>query len=187
MLISKIVDAAKEFSFDMIGSFDGGLLWKHTLLVQKISKRLAKQTKGCNKEALSVACYLHDLGIPKHKDTHAEFGVEIAKTFFKTSHQVSESFKQIVFDAILNHGSGKHPKTKEGLILSSADKMSFFDDANIVAISYKLSKIEDSLQKMAEKMIAKFEKKYAAIPLELGKQIVVKKYKEVKGLFSSFL
>lgn len=174
---------AKEFSKEKIDDYNEGSLWEHTLLVLKISLKLADRIKGTNKEAVSIGCYLHDIGIPEDKDNHPLLAKQYAESFFE-NRIVSEPFKQIVFDIILNHGTLGVPKTKEGKIVSSADKMSIFDDKNILKMVYQASKKIDSFKELSTYFLAKFDKKFKAIPLDLGKQMIVKKYKQSKSVFS---
>ena len=93
-------------------------IFNHVEAVVETSKLLAKYTEA-DVKTLEIAGWVHDIGKSADREPHAEESLKILeKDFF-----VSEILK----DCILNHGYLKHPKTIEGKILQSADKISILD------------------------------------------------------------
>jgi putative nucleotidyltransferase with HDIG domain len=99
----------------------------HTKAVVKTAKLLAKGTDA-DFELLEIAGWLHDIGKAAADDNHAEAGVRI----LEENYEVDETLR----DCILNHGVKKEPKTLEGNILRTADKVSLID-SNILPIFLK--------------------------------------------------
>lgn len=176
-----IVEHAKQFARQKLNDS----LWRHSCNVLEISLILAKkESVSIDEDALAVGCYLHDIGIPSDQKNHPIKGKEIAKDFFGKN-PMPEQFTKTVYDIILHHGSGEKPMTTEGLLACSADKISLFDGYNMMRLLFTLSKELETQEAVAQKLLAKIEKKYHAIPLQSGKELARNDYEHYKRLFSS--
>lgn len=115
----------------------------HTQLVLKYSFKIAKG-REVNKDALSAACWLHDMGRFIDDKNHRIAGLRVAQKFFEKYEITSPTFKAIVNDCIKNHSTDGKPKTIEGKIIKEADRLALIDIRYIRKASkiYKVSSKE---------------------------------------------
>lgn len=96
----------------------------HTLKVVQAVKIICKGRK-LDKKTLEICAWLHDIGyssgnLNNRDPAHPENSIKI---LMNEGYEVTDKIK----DCILNHGSNKHPKTKEGKILQIAVKFNIID------------------------------------------------------------
>ncbi len=96
----------------------------HTLKVVQAVKIISKNKK-LDEETLEICAWLHDIGysmgnLPNRDPNHAENSIRI---LIDNGFEVTDKIK----DCILNHGSNRNPKTKEGKILQIAVKFNIID------------------------------------------------------------
>jgi len=77
-----------------------------------------------DKDIFKIAGWLHDVAKVKSDKNHSKESAKIAKKFLKD--KIDDDKLKIILDCIANHGKKDHPKTKEGKIIQSADKLAIF-------------------------------------------------------------
>ncbi len=82
---------------------------------------------GYNEEIIQcgkIAALLHDIGCVQGKKDHAINGYSMAKEYLKDK-DLSEEYKEIILDAIIDHSNGNNIKNIIGASLVIADKLDF--------------------------------------------------------------
>ncbi len=122
----------------------------HSQSIIEILKILTKNKK-VNKKKLFALAWVHDIGKIISEQNHAQLSIEILKKDFYLD--------AIDIDCILNHGSSKNPKTKEGKIFRYADGLSMFTP---LAINFRFfAEAKEGLEfEEIIKRIEMFYKKY---------------------------
>ena len=92
------------------------------------SKYVARASLDINpkidRNIISIAGWFHDIAKIKSDREHAKRSAKIAEKFLKG--KIENIKLKIILDCIENHGTKDKPKTKEGKIFQSADKLAIF-------------------------------------------------------------
>jgi putative nucleotidyltransferase with HDIG domain len=112
----------------------------HTKAVVETALILSEE-KNVDKNALEIACWLHDIGQVIERKDHAQHSLEILE-------REGFNLNPIIADCILNHGNKGNPLTDEGKIIKIADKVSTLHPEIIKTLKkYTLNKnIEEKLK-----------------------------------------
>jgi len=118
----------KAFAMKCFSHTRGSHDWEHTQRVYELCMHIGEVEKA-DKEVLTVAAYLHDVGRPHQDESkgmvcHAEKGAELAGALLE-KYPISDERKSHVIDCIRTHRfrGNCRPETVEAKVLFDADKL----------------------------------------------------------------
>ncbi len=121
----------------------------HSESIIEILKILTKNKK-VNTDKLFALAWVHDIGKIVSEENHARLSLEILKKDFYLD--------EIDIDCILNHGSSKNPKTKEGKLFRYADGLSLFTNKAINFKFFAEAKEGSTFEEIKERIKKAYEK-----------------------------
>ncbi len=117
------IKSSEQFAKQLFGKVksakDKEIFLAHMKQVRETALILAEKRK-VDRKTLVIAANLHDIGRTISSEDHAFHSVNILK---KSGFRVDSKLE----DCILNHGSSKKPKTVEGKIIKTADKLCWIE------------------------------------------------------------
>jgi len=121
--INEIIENTKKMFSSARGSHD----WDHTERVLKLALHIGEK-EGADKEILSIAAILHDIGRTEEENhgkiCHAEQGALMAETLLREYDMDEENIKKIIHCIETHRFRGcKVPQSLEAKILYDADKL----------------------------------------------------------------
>jgi putative nucleotidyltransferase with HDIG domain len=160
----------------------------HVLIVANSAQRLA-QKYGANKELSEVAALLHDIAdvkMARVSPDHEEASLEIAKQIMMEAGYMPEEITLVVDDAIRYHSchGDDRPKSKEGLILASADSLAHLQTDFYIYATWAFGKTR-SLTELKEWALQKIERDLNnKISFDDEREAARADYDMIKELFS---
>jgi putative nucleotidyltransferase with HDIG domain len=137
------------------------LYLNHVVIVTNNAKLVAER-EGANVELSQVAALLHDIADIKMKRDNPEHEVEslqIARQLMKEHGYTEQEVALIVDDAIRYHScyGDERPKSKEGLVLATADSLAHLQTDFYLYATWAMSK-SDSLEDIKGWALKKIER-----------------------------
>ncbi len=160
----------------------------HVLIVAKSAQDLAKKY-GASEELSEVAALLHDIADAKMKRVnpeHEETSLEIARQITTEAGFTSEEIALVVDDAIRYHSchGDERPKSKEGLILATADSLAHLQTDFYVHAAWVFGK-DRSLEVLKAWALKKIERDLnSKISFDDERESARADYNMIKELFS---
>jgi putative nucleotidyltransferase with HDIG domain len=160
----------------------------HVLVVAAGAKKLA-QKYGANTELAEVAALLHDIADYKMKRedvTHEEESLKIARELMTEFGYTADETKLTVDDAVRYHSchGDQRPKSKEGLVLATADSLAHLKTDFYVFVPWALGR-ESTLQEVKDWVLKKIDRDlYNKISFDEEREDARPDYETVKRLFS---
>jgi HD superfamily phosphohydrolase YqeK len=112
--------------------------WSHILkVINTVETVLTKL--DCNVDIVEcgkIAALLHDIGCIKGKENHAFVSYNMANEYLSDK-DISDEYKKIILDAIIDHSEGKHLTSIVGAVLVFADKIDY-DRDRLAPIGYEI-------------------------------------------------
>ncbi|HVU59354.1 MAG TPA: HD domain-containing protein [Candidatus Saccharimonadales bacterium] len=160
----------------------------HVLVVAKNAHELAKKY-GANEELSEVAALLHDIAdveMARSDSAHEERSLAIAKEVMAEADYTDDEIALVVDDAIRYHSchGDERPKSKEGLILATADSLAHLQTDFYIYATWAFGKTR-SLEELKEWSLKKIERDLNnKISFEDEREAARADYEMIKELFS---
>lgn len=160
----------------------------HVLLVAKTAHELAEKY-GASEELSEVAALLHDIAdveMARASAGHEERSLAIAKEVMLGAGYTSGEIALVVDDAIRYHSchGDERPKSKEGLILATADSLAHLQTDFYIYATWAFGKTR-SLEELKDWTLNKIDKDLNnKIYFEDEREAVRSDYEMIKELFS---
>jgi len=112
--------------------------WSHVLNVINTVETVMKKLNYSSEmiECGKIAALLHDIGCIKGKKNHATESYNIAIKYL-TSVDISNEYKKMILDAIVDHSEGNNITSIVGAVLIFADKIDY-DRKRIMPLGYSI-------------------------------------------------
>lgn len=160
----------------------------HVLVVAKNARELAIKY-GASEELSEVAALLHDIAdvrMARINPDHEETSLDIARQIMTEAGFANDEISLVVDDAIRYHSchGDERPKSKEGLILATADSLTHLQTDFYIYATWAFGK-DRSLEELKEWALKKIERDlYSKISFEEERQEATADYDMIKNLFS---
>lgn len=117
--------------------------WSH---VRNVTNTLANLMTmlNCSEDMIEcgkIAALLHDIGCIYGKENHATNSYNIAKEYLKNK-DISEEYKNIILDAIIDHSEGKNLNNIINPILTFADKIDY-SKSRLTSLGYEIENFNE--------------------------------------------
>ncbi len=161
----------------------------HVLVVANKAKQLAEQ-QGADVELSQVAALLHDIADYKMKrddPKHETASLHTARELMKASGYSEQEIALVVDDAIRYHSchGDKRPKSKEGLVLATADSLAHLQTGFYVFAGWLFGKDGRSLEDLKTWVLQKIERDLRnKIAFDDVREMARPDYERIKSLYS---
>ena len=160
----------------------------HVLVVAKSAQRLA-QKYGADEVLSEAAALLHDIAdvkMARANDAHEEESLEIARQIMIEAGFSPGEVSLVVDDAVRYHSchGDERPKSKEGLVLATADSLAHLQTDFYVYAAWAFGK-DRSLEALKAWALKKIERDlYSKISFDDEREAARPDYNMIKELFS---
>jgi putative nucleotidyltransferase with HDIG domain len=160
----------------------------HVLVVTENAKLVAERV-GADVELSQVAALLHDIAdikMNRSNPDHEAESLNIAREIMTDSGYSDDEIALVVEDAIRYHScyGDNRPKSKEGLVLATADSLAHLQTDFYVFATWEFGKTE-SLEEVKSWTLAKIERDlYSKISFDEIREEARPDYEMIKKLFS---
>ena len=161
----------------------------HVFLVASNAKRLAEKYEA-DVDLAEAAALLHDIAdaiMPRSNPKHEEESLRIARKLLSENGYNTDEIALVVDDAILLHSchNGQQPKSKEGLILATADSMAHLQSDFYPLATLALGQRNTSIESMKQWVLQKIERDLnAKISFDDEREAARHSYDIIKELYS---
>lgn len=189
--IDELRQKVKELYEAKLEGRDGWCEWlypNHVLVVAKFAVSLAEKY-GANVELAEVAALLHDIAdvkMPRKDARHEEESLAIARQVMQDCGYAAEDIRLVVDDAVRFHSchGNERPKSKEGLILATADSQAHLKTDFYVYATWAFGR-DRSLEELKAWIIKKIERDlHNKISFDDEREDARTDYELIKELFS---
>lgn len=134
----------------------------HVVVVTRNAKMIAER-KGADVELSQVAALLHDLADFKMKRAdpgHEKESLKVARELMQEYEYTTDEISLVVDDAVHYHSchGNERPKSKEGLVLATADSLAHLQTNFYVFAAWEFGKSDRSLDDLNEWVLKKIER-----------------------------
>lgn len=134
----------------------------HVVVVTNNAKAIAEK-KGANVELAQVAALLHDVAdfkMNRMDPGHEEESLKVAREVMQAHGYTEEEIALVVDDAIRYHSchGDERPKSKEGLVLATADSLAHLQTNFYVFASWSFGRLGRNLEDLVSWVLTKIER-----------------------------
>ena len=165
-------------------------LYEHHVFVVAARAKVLAQRYGADVELAQVAALLHDIADTKMKRFeagHEEESLKIARECMQKSGYEPTEVSLVVDDAIKLHScrNGQRPKSKEGLVLATADALAHVTTDYYIIATQILGREGATLEEIKAWVLKKNEKDFVKkICFDDVRKEVRPSYELIKALYS---
>lgn len=153
-MIEFVKDYVKSQFLSYKGKFTGAQMF---VAAEITAKELLRHYNGEYSAALVLGAYLHDVGrVRSDEKDHVQHSAAMAMEMLKG--KISPEELDIVIDMCLNHGRKSLPKTLEGQLIKSLDKLPFILMEYPLSVN-KLIELYDTLGDYKEFYYTEYKKR----------------------------